>query len=485
MDAALKFENADSHETGQNAREGAGYLGKVAFYGTLGLVLVSAIPFGTVGQWHKAFLVFAVCLLGCIRVLDSLIRGRFRIAEPLLLSPLIAVLALAAVQAVRMPGAEEAISRDTYETGTFIFVFGSLIVCGELLYTYTRSMFQLKALVVTVLAVAIGSSIFGLLRELVLGSELDVFTELIRAPQSYAQFINRNHFAVLVEMGLGLVFGLLLKARVGEKARFLGWVGVGFLIYSMIAVNSRGGLVSLAGLLVFGAFVHVLTRDPATNGKRRLRSEFTSEYRSGWRPKVRKIALAAGVCFLVFGLTAFIVAFVGGDRVVTRLEKIEGEIEAVDGSRINRNVIWNSTVDLIKARPVLGSGFGAYESAITEFDASSGKATLSQAHNDYLEILANGGVIGFALFAIFGFLVIVRTIENFRSEDELRRSICFGAVIGIFGVMVHSFVDFGLHTLVNAIVFVLLIVMATARVEVGKKSDARLGRLWSVGQQLT
>jgi hypothetical protein len=44
----------------------------------------------------------------------------------------------------------------------------------------------------------------------------------------------------------------------------------------------------------------------------------------------------------------------------------------------------------------------------------------------------------------------------------LRRAACLGACIGIAGVAVHSLVDFGLHMLVNALVFTTLIVIATS-----------------------
>ena len=52
-----------------------------------------------------------------------------------------------------------------------------------------------------------------------------------------------------------------------------------------------------------------------------------------------------------------------------------------------------------------------------------------------------------------------------RSVDSFRRAVCFGALVGLFGVAVHSLFDFGLHfVVVNSLVFVVLLVLAVAEV---------------------
>jgi O-antigen ligase len=443
------------YETGGVRRAVSRRLGQTAFYGSIITILLAVGPYGTVGAWHKDVLVFAISVLGVFRLLDGLIRGSFRIAEPLLLAPLLGILVLAAAQLVpsRLSGAT--ISLDPYETRSFIMIFGSLIVCGEILFTYTDSVFRLKALVALVIFAAVGSATFGFLREQVLSTENWLLADYFSAEQGYAQFINRNHFAVMIEMAIGLIFGILMKAELSEMTRFFGWVLCGTLIYSMIAANSRGGLMSLAALAIIAVFVHLMTRRKDADRKHRDTAKHFLK---------RRILIASGSCVLVFALIVVMVAFVGGDAVVTRIEKVGGEVETLDTSGINRNRIWYSTVEMIKARPVFGSGLGSYEVAITEFDTSDGTYTLRQAHNDYLEVLASAGIIGFLLFTAFAAFVVVRTTKIFRLSDPFRTSCCFGAAIGLLGVLVHSLVDFGLHVPVNALLFVVLIVIATVRI---------------------
>jgi hypothetical protein len=65
-----------------------------------------------------------------------------------------------------------------------------------------------------------------------------------------------------------------------------------------------------------------------------------------------------------------------------------------------------------------------------------------------------------ALFVAFGLGVAKGFRRSFRSENPLVRSAAFGAAIGMFGVFVHSFVDFGLHIMVNSLIFAALVVIA-------------------------
>lgn len=427
-------------------------LGKTAFCGLLAIIILAAFPNGTVEVWHKAAVISGIAFVALIRIVARIAAGSFRIAEPGLLAPMVGVMLVAVVQCIPSPVTGTVISRDPYETRAFILVLGSLIVCGEVLFTYATNVSRLKILTLLVIAVAAGSALFGFLWELLAGSDYNIFASYVRPHQGYAQFINRNHFAVLVEMALGLLIGLLLKAQLNEKQRFFGWVLAGGLIYSLIAASSRGGLVSLAGLAVFAVFLHVFTKD---SDRRERPRRFTA---------LTKFAAASGICVLVFGLIVFMAAFVGGDRLASRFEKTDAEIATIDTTRTNRNLIWVSTIDLIKAEPILGVGFGAYEAAITGYDRSNGTAALKQAHNEYLEVPANGGLIGTLAFIVFGVLVAVRIKRNLMSADRMRSAYTFGAAVGIFGVMVHSLVDFGLHVMVNALLFVVMIVIAAAEI---------------------
>ena len=442
--------------------------GAAAFYGLLLLTLAVAIPYGTVDPWAKGSFVVAASILAALRVISGLLDRRFRFASVGLLLPLVGVLALAVLQVIPVTSTGAVISLDPYETKTFILVFGSLIVCYEALLALTTSPGRLRLLVAAVFAVGFASAIFGIVRDATATTAWDIFSQYVQADQSYAQFINRNHFATLAEMTLGLMIGILLKAEIRNGVKFAGWLSVAVLMYSVIDSSSRGGILSATGLILFAVFVHVLTRSRRTTRRGRQVEDEPTYF--------RRLAGAAAFCILLFGLIAFVVAFVGGDRIVTRFERIEGETQTTDSSRVSRALIWKSTSDLIRTHPITGIGFGAYEAGFTRFYGSDGEFRVSQAHNEYLEILANGGLVGFGLFAVFAVLATARIVHNVRSMDRFRAACCFGSAIGIFGVLIHSLVDFGLHIIVNAYVLVLLLTIATAVIPEVRRDDDRRNR---------
>ena len=441
------------------------FIGRSAFYGMLAAIMFVAVSYGTIDIWRRSLFIVLISVVGMLRVLDGIRCGAFTIARPILLLPLTGILLLAAAQIPRF----SAFSVDPYNTELFILTFGGLVVTFEVLSHYSNSAWRVRALAGLVIIVGVGSAMFGILRGSFPEFPPGILAGIMAPEQGFGQFQNRNHFAVLLEMSFGLLLGILIKGELPRRAKLAGWIMSAIMFAGIIASSSRGGLISLAALSSFAVFVHVLTRNRHISESSPLRgsSHIITKLTIG------KVAAAVGSSFLIVVLIWAAIGFVGGDYLVSRVEKIRNEVAVQDGTRVNRNIIWRSTVDSIKDRPILGSGFGAYAEAIPRFDRTNGKFALEQAHNDYLELSANGGIVGFALFFVFFVLVAIRIVKNLRSADHVVQPLCFGASIGIFGVLIHSFVDFGLHIMLNALVFTVLVVISC--------SDLRMIRAKDVG----
>jgi O-antigen ligase len=320
-----------------------------------------------------------------------------------------------------------------------------------------------------VLIIATSSALFGISRDWFLDDRLDILNRYFSPEtQSYAQFVNRNHFVLLIEMALGLTVGILLKGRLSNVLKFGLLVLTGIFVYAAIAAGSRGGVISCSALIASGVFAHFITK----RGSERLLSNGQAPARPQLNVWSRAL-IAAVLCAATIGISIFTIAFVGDDELIGRMEKIESEVSA---NRMNRLAIWRATSLLIRENPVMGVGFGAYATAIPKYVAEGGGWRMEQAHNEYLEILANGGVIAFLLFALFAIVVFRRSLANFKSDDPLIRSSCFGALVGMVGVLIHSTVDFGLHIMVNALILVVLIVIATAHIQPDPSTGMRKQR---------
>jgi O-antigen ligase len=314
-----------------------------------------------------------------------------------------------------------------------------------------------RILIHVVIGVALFSALFGILRQAT-QHDTGFVLPLMKPAQGYGQFINKNHFAFFMEMALGLGLGLVLAGGV-KRERIMIYVASLLPIWTALVLsNSRGGILAMLAQLVVAVLLFTNV-DSNTEGAKPRFWSFNL---------VRSFGLRIALLFVLIIGILYGTFWVGGDRLVSSLEAARGEWSpASAGSHegATRNKIWRDTWRMFTAHPILGVGLGGYWIAITAYHDASGTLTPQEAHNDYLELLASGGVVGFAFGVWFALSAYRLTRENFKSGSRFLRAACFGAMLGITGVAVHSLVDFGLHMMANALVFVVLVMIATARID--------------------
>ncbi len=268
-----------------------------------------------------------------------------------------------------------------------------------------------------------------------------------------------------MEMALGVILGLVLGGGVRREQALIYVAALLPIWIGLVLCGSRGGLIAmLAQLIATGILFGVVVRK---SGSTRSQSKVLTALNSPVARVTLGLTLIAGV---VVGTV-----WLGGDRLAVRVEQVQTEFD-VDEARVgvNRNQVWRASWQLFRAHPIMGAGMGGYWAAIPRFHDAAGTMTPQEAHNDYLELLASGGLIGLALAVWFAVVVCKRTFANLRAPNRFRRAACYGAAIGIAGVAVHSLVDFGLHMLVNALVFTTLIVIATSKPHWGDEPTRNL-----------
>jgi O-antigen ligase len=116
-------------------------------------------------------------------------------------------------------------------------------------------------------------------------------------------------------------------------------------------------------------------------------------------------------------------------------------------------------VGIIGQNPLLGSGLNAFGVAYTAHDTLSGIERAEQAHNDYLQVVSDAGIIG-GIIGIGFLIVFFRTgLDSIKTHAKFRRGLAVGAFAGCFAVLVHSVFDFVLHTTAIALLFTILMAM--------------------------
>jgi len=425
--------------------------------------------------------VFVFGLLGLLELL--LTKAAFptgiSLAVPvgaLCLFILFQALPLFAAQNAVIPKLRLSIGADRFGSLQLAVKLFALLVAGVLLLRYARTETRLRTLIYVVIAVGVASALFGVMRQ-GMQTRPSWLLPMPNDARGFAQFVNRNHFGFLMEMALGLTLGLLVRGSHGFQ-RFAVLLPISaFLWVALIISNSRGAIfASLCQVLFL-----VIMLDPL----RRL-GERTSGVRNPFRKAVGGFAVRTVLIVSLIAVFAFGVSWVGGETVVSNfaLAGYSFSQQGAQGNRenVSRRDIWAATWQLIKARPFVGSGFGGYWIAITKYHNASGSYTPQEAHNDYLELLASGGLVGSALLFWFAVRFVKSARNTLRVPHPWVRAAALGAITGIFGVMIHNFVDFGLHVTANALIFTALVAVAGCEGTPNTAQEAEIPSLWQEPQ---
>jgi O-antigen ligase len=411
------------------------------------LLILTPIPYGAVESWSTALWelwVFATMILWGVLVVRE---GRLNITSNPLIWPMVALLIIAVVQSLPLvDGERETISYNSYATfQAAIKLFASL--CFFLLFatfvnTDERRNFAVKVIIVVCVLIAlvgIGQSYIG---------------KMLWQRGAYGPFVNRNHFAGFLEMGVGLVGGLIIGRSVRREVMAVYLSCALAMCAGIVLSASRGGALSLVAGVIFLGIVAI--------------PSFISSRSEVRQKRFGVIVRSAGA--VVLGIAAIFgsLFLVGSEGLVQNIaqSQSESENELLASERYSRRDIWSATGQLIKDHPWLGVGLGAYQFAYTRYDQSSGTQRVEQSHNDYLQIVADAGLIGGLIALAFLILLFTRGFSAAQVRDRRRRSIVLGALTGCFAIAIHSFVEFNLQITANAQLFLALAALATEKGEI-------------------
>jgi O-antigen ligase len=460
----------------------------LVFYLLLALIVLTAIPYGAVEPWWKSLFQSLVFVLAALSLVGKLLKPDQSPRDYSLFLPVLALVAFAFVQTVPLNiltsnsnlagNSRTTISADVFQTRQFIVHVVALMCVGWLLITHTNTQKRLRQLVEVVIAVGTVCALFGLWRHAV-QREPGFVLPYLRPGFGYAQFINPNHFPFLMELALGLALGIVVCRGVTGKRLAIYLAAAIPMWVAVVLANSRGGILSILCQVLFLALLFGTGRESRgsreSHGRSRgLASRLLRASRTLAARGLLVVALLAGAITTV--------VLVGGDPLVGRVDSIAGELDRKTADTFTlRPSIWRATLKLIKDHPVAGVGFGGYWIAITKYHAASGETTPQEAHNDYLELLASGGIIGLAIGFWF-VLALIRTarrkLARLRSADVADTSTSFvraaalGALTGIMTVAIHSLVDFGLHIPINALIFTVLVAIVAMNVQEDEKTQS-------------
>ncbi len=168
-----------------------------------------------------------------------------------------------------------------------------------------------------------------------------------------------------------------------------------------------------------------------------------------------RFVLAGGLLFLVLAL--FFVGPAGRSQLENRLEQTVVKEESLQ----TRVTVWKDSVGMVRDFPLFGVGLSAWPELFPRYRRPPWSRVLyRETHNDYLQLVAETGLLGFALLAWFFWLAGRQLYQSLLTVSP-RVFPVFTALLAALGTMAfHEFFDFNLQIPANAFLFTLLLALA-------------------------
>jgi O-antigen ligase len=393
------------------------------------LLAFGVLSFGAVEEWSQAVLeVGAACLL-----LVWAIQQYIRKTEELSLPPELLALAAFALTIV-----VQIVFHRTVSVYSSRIELQLLITYWILIFLMSQSFTRKghwREFVWFLMTLGFFVSLFGILQYLTFNGKLYWYREMRFGGMPFGPYVNRNHFAGFAEMVIPVALVPLVLGKVRRERLFLVALFALVPIVALLLSASRGGIVSFVVQMVT-LFILLLIR--------RVRSTYV---------------LGGGVVVLT---AVMAVSWIGVNQVLARFAGVQA-LEASVGKRQSmRQDTWRLFLD----HPILGTGLGTLEMTFPPYDTNYDGKVVNHSHNDYLEGLAETGVIGGICCLWF-----LGVVLNYALKGMVDMGESFGSVLNLSGlvacggIIVHSLVDFNLHIPANALLFFASARMAVVRLQ--------------------
>jgi O-antigen ligase len=245
-------------------------------------------------------------------------------------------------------------------------------------------------------------------------------------------FVNPNHFACLLAMslpcGLALVYD---NARRGRRAaaagRLAAWLSAdgsrNWLLGLLLIVGTAGLLLSYSRAgIAFGLLALALTMLGAG------------------RHQGLRVRLIVAVLVAAAALTPLLQ--IGAERLI---DDYAGSPSELHGARVR---VWLDSFALVGSYPLTGCGFGAFAASYPLVRSPEIRNFFAHAHNDPLQLVAEGGLVGSAFLLLILIPLLARAV---RAIGGAKGTIAVGFACGFVAVCLHGLVDFNFHIPSNAV----------------------------------
>ncbi len=391
------------------------------------LIAFSVLAHGVVEVWSESALETGAAILLVFWALVAHLDPKTKIQWSSLNCPILIVLGIGLWQLIFHLTAYPFLTRS--ELLRFIAYFIVFFLIAQAF----RDRADLTSMAWFLILLCFGVSLLGIAQHFTSIGEIYWFRTLGASSDPFGPFVNRNHFAGFVELTLPIGLALMVFRGIRRDVIPLTTVLTVVPVSAMILSGSRAGIICLAfEIAVLAVFV-------------RLR-------RSKEGPRMAVIAIVG------FAAVALI-AWVGVGRAIERFTSLHSN-EVTQGRRASMlRGAWEVYLD----HPIRGSGLGTIVAVYPRHETVYDGKVVDHVHDDYMEELAETGLLGGLCGLAFLWLLFRDARRSFEAEQgHFSRGLHVGAIVALSGILLHSFVDFNLHIPSNALLFLVAVSLATS-----------------------
>ena len=263
-----------------------------------------------------------------------------------------------------------------------------------------------------------------------------------RGLRPFGPFVNRNDFAGWLIMAIPLTAGYAV-ARMQSRQR------AGESFDPEIAYDSKSIWLAMAVCLMLGGLLGSLSRSG-------LLGAFAGLVFFAWISRRRLTARRAGLA--IIGLAALLAIAATYADIGALATRLEGSFSEGAASRLS---IWRQTWPVVRDFWPLGAGAGAYQAVMVHYQTMSRFFHISHADNEFLQILAEGGLllgVPVAMAIVAGGMLIAQRLRDDRTAIFWLRA---GAAAGMLALAAQNMVEMTLRVPANAVLFAILAAIAT------------------------
>lgn len=395
-------------------------MGSLLLYGTFGLLMFGPLAFGAVEPWSIFVMETGALVLAWLWLAKQWIDKELTIEWNPLFLPM-GVFGLVIVAQILFRSS--AYQHDTITEAVLYVAYG--VICFVSTQSLLRAS-QARKLGMILSLYGFVVAVFALLEGIAPNGKLYWIREPRMGGWIYGPYVNHNHYAGLMELLIPIPLVISLSHLAHEKERLAAGIAAAVMTGTVFLSGSRGGM--LAVLAEFTLLAILMTRQ-----KRGMR-------------------MAVGTAVFAIVLLSLL-TWLGGKELTTRVFSIgkETRTEISGGMRLS---IDRDALSMFRRKPVLGWGLGAFPVVYPQFRSFYTNFFVNEAHNDYLQLLTETGVLGFGVmvwFLVIFYRSAVRKIPNWASS--VTGSVTLACILGVTGILVHSFFDFNLQIPANAALF--------------------------------